>query len=91
MSMDAYDLNDTPHHDDTDAIVYCPVCHGEGTVSDSNLPCLRCDGTGELTLAEYDSAVPAVRVRPCSAPSDSPQADVRDGPSSCRTPSPSGE
>jgi RecJ-like exonuclease len=80
VSMDASDLNETPHHDDTDAVVYCPVCHGEGTVSDSDEACLRCDGTGELTLAEYDSDVPAVRVRPCSAPSDSLKADVPDGP-----------
>jgi DnaJ-class molecular chaperone len=76
MSRYARSHHQPRHRGPTDAVVHCPVCHGDGTVSHSDLPCLQCDGTGELTLAEYDSAVPVVRARTGSAPTTpSPNRD----------------
>jgi DnaJ-class molecular chaperone len=66
--MDAYDLNETPHYDETDAIVYCDRCGGSKDASDtyelSGVPCPKCDGTGAITLAEHEDPEQAIRYQP---------------------------
>lgn len=58
---DEHDLRQQVSRNEPDTLVYCHVCHGEGTVSDSDLPCLKCDGAGAIPMDEYDSDEPAVR------------------------------